>query len=103
MGNQSRMLLRAMVGAYLIYLGGSLISNVVKERPENFILFAAAGVFFIAVGAVILIFGMKGYLKAKKENEEAEAREIEEEDRREAELAAWQSTVEEKEKDKLCE
>ena len=41
--NNNKKILMAMVGAYLIYTGGSLIVDVTKGEPENAMFFILAG------------------------------------------------------------
>ena len=66
--NNNKKILMAMVGAYLIYTGGSLIVDVTKGEPENAILFILAGAAFVIVGALTVFFNMKEYIAVVKED-----------------------------------
>lgn len=52
---KSSLFIRIVAGAYVIYLGGKLISSSVADKPENYILFIAAGVIFAAIGLYWLV------------------------------------------------
>ncbi len=64
--NNNKKILMAMVGAYLIYTGGSLIVDVTKGNPENAMLFILAGAAFVIVGAFTVFYNMKEYIAAVK-------------------------------------
>ncbi|MEF9942084.1 MAG: hypothetical protein RR920_06695 [Lachnospiraceae bacterium] len=59
MSDKSRDMLRIIVGGYLCYLGGSLFLNAWQEKPDNYVLFLLAGIFFIAVGVAVAIKSLK--------------------------------------------
>ena len=50
--SKGRVLFRIVVGGYLAYMGFSLAGRAISERPENYILYTAIGVIFLAVGVV---------------------------------------------------
>lgn len=52
---KSSLFIRIVAGAYVIYLGGKLISSSIADKPENYILFIAAGVIFAAIGLYWLV------------------------------------------------
>ena len=66
--NNNKKILMAMVGAYLIYTGGSLIVDVTKGSPEKAMLFILAGAAFVIVGAITVFYNMKEYIAAVKED-----------------------------------
>ncbi|MGO5053531.1 hypothetical protein ACTQ6A_13675 [Lachnospiraceae bacterium LCP25S3_G4] len=92
MNDKSRNILRLIVGGYLIYLGGSLFMDVLKEKPNNYVLFLIAGVFFIAVGGIIIFLNLKSALHSSTNTEE-ESEEEENEDNKIEEITDRQDSV----------
>ena len=52
---KSSLFIRIVAGAYVIYLVGKLISSSIADKPENYILFIAAGVIFAVIGLYWLV------------------------------------------------
>ena len=83
MSNRTRYGLWLVAGVYLAYNGISLFVDAMKERPDNYIMFSAAGALFVLFGAYIAMQGIKGMRKkqdskeSQSEKEEAEVQEIE--------------------------
>ncbi|WP_251392466.1 hypothetical protein [Mediterraneibacter agrestimuris] len=50
MNNKSGLILRVILGGYLVFLGVSVISQAIKAQPSDLIIKALFGVLFIAVG-----------------------------------------------------
>lgn len=46
---KSSLFIRIVAGAYVIYLGEKLIHSSLADRPENYILYIAAGVIFALI------------------------------------------------------
>ena len=63
MQTKGRIMLMVIAGGYLAYLGGGLVSDAMKERPENYILYTAVGVLFLVIGAACCLFNLKKYIK----------------------------------------
>ena len=66
MNNSNRKVVMALVGAYLIYTGGSLIKDVLESQPENPTVFIIAGAVFVLVGLYTAIINVKGFLEEMK-------------------------------------
>lgn len=69
--------LRIVIGGYLVYLGLSLLIQMMNEKPENMALMSAMAVIFIIVGAVYAVLTLRKVLQVRKEEKEAEEKEIE--------------------------
>ena len=52
---KSSLFIRIVAGAYVIYLGERLIKSSLADRPENYILYIAAGVIFALIGLYWLV------------------------------------------------
>ena len=52
---KSSLFIRIVAGAYVIYLGEKLINSSLADRPENYILYIAAGVIFALIGLYWLV------------------------------------------------
>ena len=63
MQTKGRIMLMVIAGGYLAYLGGGLVSDAMKERPENYILYTVVGVLFLVIGAACCLFNLKKYIK----------------------------------------
>ena len=55
---KSSLFIRIVAGAYVIYLGEKLIHSSLADRPENYILYIAAGVIFALIGLYWLVIKM---------------------------------------------
>ena len=64
-----------IAGLYLLYTGYTLCSDVITGVEGGSWGFAAAGVGFLIIGAVMLVIGGKNFLKKQKEKQEAETAE----------------------------
>ena len=62
------LLIRILAGGYITYLGGKLLISSIKEQPENYILYVAAGIVFIIIGLIWLV--RSGTKLVKKEYED---------------------------------
>ncbi|MCI8639363.1 MAG: hypothetical protein HFG41_09545 [Coprococcus sp.] len=80
MPTKTRKIFMAFVGAYLIYTGGTLVHSVLTNRPENTVLFVAAGVIFVLFGLATMIMNIKAYIKAVKQEKAESSDERAEED-----------------------
>ena len=52
---KSSLFIRIVAGAYVIYLGEKLINSSLADKPENYILYIAAGVIFALIGLYWLV------------------------------------------------
>lgn len=90
MSNKTRHGLWLVAGVYLAYNGISLFVNVMKEKPDNYMMFSAAGVLFVLFGAYIAVQGIKGLRKkqdsteSQPEKEETGVQEIEKKEEKES-------------------
>ncbi len=76
MNDGSRNVLAAIVGAYLVYTGGSLIMDVISEQPDNMVLFIVMGAIFIVVGGWVVITKLKkSMVEISEQQEESEVEE----------------------------
>lgn len=63
--------LRTIAGAYLIYLSYNILSSVAKgETGNHTIPVTIAAVIFIILGAVLVVFGVRGMIRMQKEGEQ---------------------------------
>lgn len=53
--SKGRLFFRIIVGGYLAYLGAGLMKDAFAEKPENYIMFAGAGILFVGIGLWWLI------------------------------------------------
>lgn len=67
MNHKSSFIFRIIAGAYLVYQGISLLTKVLKDRPDNFVLFAIISVIFIVAGAIFFVTTAKSYIKSERE------------------------------------
>ena len=63
MQTKGRIMLMVIAGGYLAYLGGGLVTDAMKEKPENYILYTVVGVLFLIIGAACCLFNLKKYIK----------------------------------------
>ncbi|MCI5869183.1 MAG: hypothetical protein MR224_06695 [Dorea sp.] len=68
MVTKSQLMIRVLAGGYLSYLGGKLLMDAVKERPDNYIIFALAGLAFLVIG--IFLLGKSAIKLQRKEYED---------------------------------
>lgn len=92
--DKSRAMIMALAGVYLIYLGVTLIQDVIGGQAENMILLIVAAVLFIAVGVFVIISKARMIMRIQVE-EAKEAQEAEEQESEEVEV------IEEVEEDNL--
>ena len=65
---RSSLIIRVLAGGYITYLGGKLLLSSIKEQPDNYILYVAAGIVFIIIGLIWLV--KSGLKLFKKEYED---------------------------------
>ncbi|MDD3140154.1 MAG: hypothetical protein PHX08_14420 [Lachnospiraceae bacterium] len=70
MNNRTRSVFKVIAGGYLVYLGGTLFLDVLKSKPNNYVLFLIAGVFFIAMGGYLAVINLKGMMTPEESDEE---------------------------------
>lgn len=61
--SKGRVFLRIIAGGYLAYTGAGLLKDVLSEKPEHYIVFAAAGILFVVFGLWCMIMGLKAAVK----------------------------------------
>ena len=61
MQTKGRIMLMVIAGGYLAYLGGGLVTDAMKEKPENYILYTVVGVLFLIIGAACCLFNPVSY------------------------------------------
>ncbi len=57
--SKGRVFLRIIAGGYLAYTGAGLLRDVLSEKPEHYIGFAAAGILFVVFGLWCMLMGLK--------------------------------------------
>lgn len=72
MNDRTRSIFKVIAGGYLAYLGVTLCRDVLKARPDNYVLFLIAGVVFIGVGGYLAFINLKEMAIANKANHENE-------------------------------
>lgn len=80
MTDKSRKLLMAVVGAYLVYLGVSLIHSVLNSDPKNATVFIICGAIFTILGAAVVFFNGRDFIRASKMEMEEVVEDEEEEE-----------------------
>lgn len=68
MNNRGQMLFRIIAGIYLAYQGVNLLTKVIQNKPDNYMLYAVFAIVFIVVGVVFLIWAVKLFVKSEKED-----------------------------------
>lgn len=68
MNNRGQMLFRIIAGIYLAYQGVNLLTKVIRNKPDNYMLYAVFAIVFIVVGVVFLIWAVKLLVKSEKED-----------------------------------
>ncbi len=75
MGKYPTLLLRVIIGGYLVYLGLGLVTGNAADSQYG-VLFFCAGVLFMVFGAVTVVLGLKelirDYIKGMKDEEKKE-------------------------------
>lgn len=66
---RSSLIIRVLAGGYITYLGGKLILSSIKEQPDNYILYVAAGIAFIIIGLLWLVKSGAKLLKKEYEDD----------------------------------
>ena len=76
MNNKAGLILRLILGGYLVFLGVSVIVQATQTQPSDLIVKVLFGILFIAVGGAYAISQIKKvYCCIKEETEEEEVRE----------------------------
>ncbi len=71
MNKKSGLILRIILGAYLIFLGVSLLSQMIQSRPSDFVLKSVIAIVFIIVGGMYAFGNIKAiYNMVKEETDE---------------------------------
>ena len=63
MNDRTRTVLRVLAGGYLAYLGLELLKTMLKEQPDNMMLFVSVGLAFLAIGVALLGYSVSHYIK----------------------------------------
>ena len=69
MSENNHLIMRTVLGVILGFQGAKLVGQVLQDRPENYIMFVAIGIAFIAVGTIFALHSIRSYIKMKKESE----------------------------------
>lgn len=75
MGESGRKTLMSLAGVYLVYVGGKLFLDAMREKPGNYIFMMIMGIIFVVFGAGTVIMYMRGAFKREKIQEDTEASE----------------------------
>lgn len=68
---KTRKVFMALVGAYLVYTGSTLIVDVTRSNPKNMAVYVAIGAFFAVFGLATIVWNIKVIIdESKKEREE---------------------------------
>lgn len=59
MNDKVRSLLMLMVGAYIAFMGGDLMVNVIKGTSEKPMFYGIIGTIFIVLGIVVVLYNIK--------------------------------------------
>lgn len=70
--NNTRNTMMLIAGGYLVYLGYTLVADVIAEEMDNEILFLACGIVFILAGVYVVISRGKDILTVQYDMEETE-------------------------------
>ena len=71
MNKKSGLVLRIILGGYLVFLGGSLLVHIIHMRPEDMVLKSVIAVIFVLVGGFYAFRNIKEmYQMIKTESEE---------------------------------
>lgn len=66
MTSNTRRIIMAAIGAYLIYSGVTLVRDTMTGKPENETLFIIVGVFFAVFGFATIVFNLRAFVKETK-------------------------------------
>ena len=66
MSENNHLIMRIILGVVLGFQGAKLVGQVLQDRPENYILFVAIGIAFIAIGVVFAVNSIKKYIQFTK-------------------------------------
>lgn len=80
MNDKVRSLLMLMVGVYITFLGGDLLTGVFKGTSEQPVLFAVIGTIFAALGIFVVLYNIKRTRDIERRLDEEAAKEAEEEE-----------------------
>ena len=69
MSEHNHLIMRTVLGVVLGFQGAKLVGSVLQDRPENYIMFVAIGIAFIAVGTIFAVKSIQSFIKMKKEGE----------------------------------
>lgn len=79
MNNKTRQGIWLAAGAYLVYTGFQLVADMLKDRPDNYAGFMAAGIIFMVFGAAVVIRSIKAMRKPDEPDEGLDETEEDEE------------------------
>lgn len=68
MGNRN-IIFRVLLGGYLAYLGITLVTDAIKDKPEHYIIFMLVGIIFTVIGGGWLIYSLRSHFKNQKKEE----------------------------------
>lgn len=63
MNDRTRTVLRALAGSYLAYVGFGLVKMMLKDQPDNMMIFVSVGLAFLAIGVALLGYSVSHYIK----------------------------------------
>lgn len=72
MGGSGRKTLMSLAGVYLVYVGGKLFLDAMREKPGNYIFMMIMGIIFVVCGVGTVVLYMRGTFKHEKIEEEPE-------------------------------
>ena len=62
----------SLAGVYLVYVGGKLFLDAMREKPGNYIFMMIMGITFVVCGVGMVVLYMRGTFKHEKIEEEPE-------------------------------
>jgi len=71
-GGSGRKTLMSLAGVYLVYVGGKLFLDAMREKPGNYIFMMIMGIIFVVCGVGTVVLYMRGTFKHEKIEEEPE-------------------------------
>ncbi len=60
---RSRLYIYILAGGYLAYTGFGLAKSALEQRPENFMLYLAAGIVFVVIGGFLAVKSIQKLIK----------------------------------------
>lgn len=66
MGESGRKTLMSLAGVYLVYVGGKLFLDAMREKPGNYIFMMIMGIIFVVCGIGTIVIYMRGVFKHEK-------------------------------------